>query len=546
MKPMPILAQDGRVAEEQALDDAGQPVFDPVYDDEGNPAIETPADPLGASVPKMAPRMRPVMELRTIGDWDLAVRSPFQVKRDPRFQEWEKLRWIIVEEGAAREEVTDRFRAAIPDVDEKLPTDQRPTKTMPWMPEVSGMTSDYTGIPKPPPGVGGVLTVKRYYERPSAKHPEGREVIWTGSMKLHEGPLGTPDGDFPLVPVGYLAMPFVLESQSPLQDVKGLQRAANRILSRYWEHLIRLHIGWLLVPSTSGIPKNAFTNDIAPVIRFAPGGGAPQFVFPPLQGLAWYEKFMDRIEHAFEEAMALPPAARGQMPKGARAFRTLELLKESADEVQAPVLNEQADSWVIVYEKLLLLMDRHASVSRMLAYVGEDKLAATVEWKQGLLPRDWRDRLRVQVEAGESLPSTGQGRREFTFDMVKVGAFGDPKRDPQFPIKLRDAMDLGPGFIPNDQDLDITIAQRENWQMLKSGAAVRVSQIDDDLVHLREHMTFAKRLVAAGREGDAEERLLPHIRDHIAARQQKMAGAKGGPGAGSEPEKPDGTPPGGR
>jgi len=177
-------------------------------------------------------------------------------------------------------------------------------------------------------------------------------------------------------------------------------------------------------------------------------------------------------------------------------------------------------------------------VERMLTYIGMDKLPAVVAWKTGLMPREWRDRLTVHVEAGESLPSTGQGKREFVGGLVKQGMFGSPK-DPQFPMKLRDAYDLGPGFLPNDQDLDVSIAQAENQKIIRMQPGeqpIPIRKFDDDLVHLREHMTFAKRLVLGGREEDATK-LLTHITAHNTQRIEKMQGMKGGPGAGSEPEK---------
>lgn len=526
--PVPELGPDDLPIQEQATDDNDQPVTEPTTDAMGQ-EVQTPV-------------MRPKMKMEPAGEVDFLVRSPFAIRRDPRFQDWRKLRYIFVEEVCSKEEVIDRFGDSFPELEKKIPPIQY--QTTPWLPELVAETTDMLGLPKHRPAVNDVVSLWRYYERPSKAHPQGRFIIYAPGLILYDGPMPTPDADFPVVPFQYLNRPWYLEGKSPVDAAKGLQRLFNRILSRFAEHLVRLPAGWLLVPVTSGIPKRSFTNETGSVIRYVPGGGKPEFVFPPFGGLAWYDRFLTRLESSMEDRMALPPATRGVLPKGARAARTVELLQESADAIQAPVLNDLSDSWSIFYKKILMLMHKHYTTERMITFVGEDKRAETMEFKGDVLPRDWTDRLIVQVESGESLPSSKMMRIEFILTLAQRHGFFGPAGSPEYTRKLAQALDIDAGFMSDDSTYDVSIAEDENVKMIKGrGEEVHVRQYDDQLTHLRVHLMFMKRLVVSGREDEADI-VLPHLQEHQAEIAKVMAAQVKGTAPSAEPDqkKPGGPP----
>lgn len=532
---VPEVGPDGKTVMEPAVDDAGRPVTEPVVDQVTG--IEVGQDQV----------MRPKMVMEPEGDVDFLIRSPFAIRRDPRFQDWRKLRYIFVEEVASREEVIDRFGDLVPDLDAKIP--QAMYQTTPWMPELVAETTDMMGLPRQRAPVTDVVTLRRYYERPSKTYRQGRFVIYAGSVVLYKGPIPTPDRDFPVVPFSYMGRPWFLEGKSAVDPAKALQRLYNRILSRFAEHLVRLPAGWLLVPVTSGIPKRSFTNETGSVIRYIPGGGEPKFVFPPFGGLAWYDRFLVRLETSMEERMALPPAVRGQMPKGARAAKMIELLQEAADSIQAPVLNDISDSWSIFYQKILLFMHEHFSTERLVSIVGEDKLSEVSEFKGEVLPRDWYDRLNVRVEAGESLPSSKMMRMEFILTLARDHAFFGKPGDPDYTRRLSEALDIDAGFTKQDSDFDVSIAEDEDVRLLKGDDVVHVREYDDHLIHLRTHMLFMKRLVLSGKE-DQADLIMPHLREHqtavakLAAQEAPKSAPPGSPGPGTaQPGGPGMAPP---
>jgi hypothetical protein len=145
-----------------------------------------------------------------------------------------------------------------------------------------------------------------------------------------------------------------------------------------------------------------------------------------------------------------------------------------------------------------------------------------MEFKGDVLPRDWSDRLAVKIEGGESLPSSKMMRIEFILTLAQRHAFFGQPGTPEYQRRLAEALDLDAGFMKNDSDYDVSIAEDENIRLIRGDTTVHVREYDDHLTHLRTHMMFMKRMVVSGREEEADK-VLPHLQGHQQAIAQLMA-----------------------
>ena len=278
--------------------------------------------------------------------------------------------------------------------------------------------------------------------------------------------------------------------------------------------------GYMLLPTTSGVPKDEITNQ-PDIIRHNPGG-KPEFIFPPFGNLQGYSIFLQRLETSMEERLALPAAMRGQMPKGAKAARTVELLQEQAEQIQQPIIEDLATSWVQFWYQILGWLQMFYNEETITGIVGEDKQSIVASFKEGTLPDDWRNRLLITVDTGGSLPTSRVARMQAILDLSRKDAlFGKPGT-PEHARMLRQALGFPSGYLEAQTDLDRSIAQSENTKLRAGGQQINPNPWDDDETHLSVHQTYIKQLWIGGATAQDVMGLWQHIQATQAQLQQKQ------------------------
>jgi hypothetical protein len=99
-------------------------------------------------------------------------------------------------------------------------------------------------------------------------------------------------------------------------------------------------------------------------------------------------------------------------------------------------------------------------------------------------------------------------------------------------------MDFDPGFIQTENDLDRAIAEEENMDMTALQQPLPIRRIDDDWVHLVEHLTDAKAKILRGQEGRAKP-ILEHAELHWAQFNAKQGPPPATPGPGGKGPTPN-------
>lgn len=315
--------------------------------------------------------------------------------------------------------------------------------------------------------------------------------------------------------------PWAHEGKSPVGEVRGLQKVINVVLARWIEHVRRWAAGWLLIPTTADIPVKGWASTVASIIRYNPAGGKPEFVQPPFGNLRAYLDLLGKAEQSMEERMSLPPAMRGQMPRGAKAAKMVELLQESADAIQAPVIADLADGFSIFWQKVLGLVIEHYPEELLLQICGDHRRAAIKYIKSPKFKADWKAKILVQAESGQPLPASRIARNQLILDLARRDLLFGPPGSQEHIRKLRDALGLESSMVPTENDKDAEIARNENL-MLRTGRMPKISPIDDDQVHIVEHSDDAKSMRGANEDANLGPHL-QHIMQHRQALQLKMA-----------------------
>jgi hypothetical protein len=330
------------------------------------------------------------------GDVRVNVRSPFDIYVDPLAGEdgMQSVRWLIEEAVRAPEDVQERYGLSKrPDADAQASPGLVEARAPGWLRSTAG---EKVGV-----------RVYELWQRPCAKWPEGRHVVWCKDRLLANDPNPTKGGGLPYVMFVGVPVPGRFWPSSMTSDLRPLNAELNKTRSQMRDNANRIGNPALLVPNDqqnfqwTGMPGEQVSVDMYS------GGNLPQFLTPPNlpRGVAdevgLIENSIREVSHQFE-------VSKGQVPAGVTAASAIQLLQE-AD--QTIIAMDAQDFEFAVSEAGRLVLDyaaRFYKQERLLQIGGEDEDWDFQEFRAGQLKRDVPT---VQVKPGSMIPRSTAARQ---------------------------------------------------------------------------------------------------------------------------------------
>lgn len=335
---------------------------------------------------------------------------------------------------------------------------------------------------------GAVL--RKYQEKPSAKHPAGRHVLTANGVLLYKGGLpikdkeGSPTGDFSYTEFRYDFVPGRFSGASPVDDMVPLQRRINGIDAQIILNRKTLLNPWVLAPKGSGL--NPGQNHMRPgatvLYNFVGVGAAPQVVpgTPlPEQVFTEQQKCLDAMDALAED----PRVASMQMPQNTRSGVALHWQKEQLDEYGISRL-ERWGQWIAERDrKRLLLAQQHYREERVIRKLGESSY-----WEIRLFKgADLAGNTDVVVAPGSLIPRSRSAQTQVVFDAIEAGII-----DLTNPIDRQKVIEeLQLGRFESDVGPDRRKAMMENAAM-DEGVQPQVAPEDNHDIHALEHLMQIK------------------------------------------------------
>ena len=358
------------------------------------------------------------------------------------------------------------------------------------------------------------------YVRPNAEFPNGRFIIVAGDQLVYDGELPYQNGidgkrDFPFVRQICNEEVGNFWGVSMISRLIPIQRAYNAVKNRKHEYINRLTLGVLAVEDGSVDIDNLEEEGLAPgkILVYRQGATAPQF----LGGETLPTDFEKEEERLLQEFFSLSGTSEiGSMENVSASLSgvALELLidenetrlKFTTDSIKAAIKN--------VAKQTLRLYKQFAVVPRLLKIVGENGQLDVIYFKGSDLSSD-----DVQFDTESESNETLSQRRNMIFELLDKNLLCDENGKISNSMKAKIMENIGFGSWDNSvdlTDLHIKNADQENNAML-SGNVKDVKEIDDDEIHLSQHIAFMLKVVYAGEvDKKIEETFLKHIRQHKA------------------------------
>lgn len=356
------------------------------------------------------------------------------------------------------------------------------------------------------------------YVKPNEEYPEGRLIIIAGDKLVFDGEFPYKNGVD-----GNKEYPFVKQvcnqevgnfwGVSMINRLIPIQRAYNAVKNRKQEYLNRLTMGVLAVEDGSVDIDNLEEEGLAPgkILVYRQGASAPEF----LGGESVPSDFEKEEERLLEEFNTL---------SGTSGMGSLESVTASLSGVALEILIDENESRLIfttdsiksaiktIAKHSLRLYKQFANVPRLVRIVGDNGDLDIFYFKGSDISSD-----DVQFETDNNENYTLAQRRDMIFKLLDKGLLQDDEGKISNAVKNKILQNIGFGIWDSSidlSDLHLKNADMENKKMLE-GQDVSVKAVDDDKLHLNQHIAFMlKEIYSSDVDKEIEEKFLKHIEEH--------------------------------
>ena len=358
------------------------------------------------------------------------------------------------------------------------------------------------------------------YVRPNSEYPNGRLIIVAGDKLVYDGELPYLCGedktrDFPFIRQTSIEEPGCFWGTSVIERLIPVQRAFNAVKNRKHEFINRLSLGVLSVEDGSVDLDNLEEEGLCPgkVLVYRQGATEPKYLQSESipAGLSDEE---NNLLDEFNKISGVNDLLSTSTISSNISGNALELLI-SQDETRLNASIESIKSACKeIAKKILRLYKQYAIFPRIAKIVGENGQIEMFYFSSSDISSDDIE-LENQTDGSQTLTQ----RREMIFSLLEKGIFQDENGTLTNRMKCKILEMLGLGIWENAQDLNelhLKRADGENIKMIK-GDEVDVSEIDDDKLHLNEHIAFMLGEdfeKAKAKNSKLEKMFLEHIHKH--------------------------------
>lgn len=335
------------------------------------------------------------------------------------------------------------------------------------------------------------------YLRPSKNFPEGRKIVLANGTCVFDGSsdayIERYDMWHPYSFLTYEQVPGRPWGTTYAEKITAIATAYEQCRTEFDRLRRTFSVAKMAMPIGAELDVDTITGD-EQVLRynaFGPDGGKPAYLNAPQPP----STIIDDIKITagdFTEGSGVTEIMQGIRPQGVTTYRGLEVLKEEANNAQAPFIkaNERflCTSQIIKLEnvrKAMVYPSKEFS-SALRIFKKQNNYITDVEINDFTGP----DLLAiVKIEPDSTIAKSKLAQQEKLMTMAQEGVLGDIVGDPDLNREFKIKMGIS-GF-ESTKNQHVIMAKHENEQMLQSGKVGQpvvppVYPWHDDPIHIRE------------------------------------------------------------
>lgn len=464
---------------------AGPPLFqeEPVIDPEtGQPQLDPETqEPITQQVPLTDQFGRQLHR----GENELEIVSPYEIVGDPRSKSPEDSPWLI----RAGVKTTTWIRDNYPEKGKFVKGKKEYVNT--FYEQRLRNTVGIAGEEASANEQDDSAVVYEYWEQPTVKYPEGRNVVTADGIELFSGPNPYRHKKIPLIMVGEVMIPGRFWPMSMIEQIIPLQRNYNRGRSQEVENRTLHGRPKMLVPTVCKVRQDAFDAEPGEKISYqiGPRGEKPELMAPQSTAQATSQEIAQTMAD-IQEVSSWHEVSRGILPSANIPGVGIEKL-QVADDTSLGETAGNIDIGIVKLCKMILhncaqfweedrLVRAGGEAARMMAMnvtgsdlIGDDPGA------------DYYD---VQIMPQSTILKDKAKQREDVQAMIEMQVL-DPMIHREKILKMLDVANIDEIFA--DDHLDEVRAQQEN-EMMERGQFPTPRDFENHAIHLKIIDRFRK------------------------------------------------------
>lgn len=363
------------------------------------------------------------------------------------------------------------------------------------------------------------LVIEKYY-LPTKAMPKGRLVIVCGNYLCYDGDLPYNNmingmRGYPFIKQVSIAQNGSFFGSSVVERCIPLQQDYNALKNRKVEFLNRVSMGVVMAEEGSIDIDNLEDEGLEPgkVIVYRQGSNPPTFMATNSIPVNFVEEEL-RIQNEFSTISGVSDLLRHNKINYSNLSGTaLQILIEQENSRLTVSLNSINSAVCQIASQVLRLYKQFATYPRVLKIVGEKGVIDAICFSNLDISTD-----EVIVDSESEVLTTKTQKRNMVYEALASGILQDEngKLNDEVRHRIVDMIGIGIYDMGNDESsLQIKYAQKENLEFASGDKNIKVQEIDNHDLHIKEHICFL-----LGAEGEKLKNtemyniVLEHIKEH--------------------------------
>lgn len=366
------------------------------------------------------------------------------------------------------------------------------------------------------------VVVLEKYEKPTIEYPNGRLIVVAGNKLVYNGELpyinkAENKRGFPFIRQVSIPTPNCFWGMSVIERCIPIQRAFNAVKNRKHEFMNRLTMGILAVEDGSVDVENLEEEGLSPgkVLIYRQGANGPKMLCSDNLPID-FKNEEEALLNEFKTVSGVNDFLnQSNLSYGNISGVALQLMIEQDDVKLSTSSEEIRYSAQEIAKQILRLYKQYAKLQHTSKIIGDNGTIELFYWSSSDINSE-----EVIFETENEINETLAQKRSMIFELLNSGLLADENGKITNTMRGKLLEQLGFGIWEATQDikaLQTKNASKENLQLLMSGKIEDPRDIDDNEVHIQEHISFIlgnEFEKSKLKNPDVERLMLEHIRKH--------------------------------